>query len=67
MAVPMRGREDTLGVLIVADKEGRGGTTLDFTDEDRVLLEAFANQAGVAIENAQLYQEALEGRQLQAE
>ena len=67
MAVPMRGREDTLGVLIVADKEGRGGTTLDFTAEDQVLLEAFANQAGVAIENAQLYQEALEGRQLQAE
>ena len=67
MAVPMRGREDTLGVLIVADKEGRGGATLDFTNEDRVLLEAFANQAGVAIENAQLYQEALEGRQLQAE
>ena len=67
MAVPMRGREETLGVLIVADKEGRGGTTLDFTDEDQVLLEAFANQAGVAIENAQLYQEALEGRQLQAE
>ena len=67
MAVPMLGREETLGVLIVADKEGRGGTTLDFTEEDRVLLEAFANQAGVAIENAQLYQEALEGRQLQAE
>ena len=67
MAVPMRGREDTLGVLIVADKEGRGGATLDFTNEDQVLLEAFANQAGVAIENAQLYQEALEGRQLQAE
>lgn len=67
MAVPMRGREETLGVLIVADKEGRGGATLDFTNEDRVLLEAFANQAGVAIENAQLYQEALEGRQLQAE
>ena len=67
IAVPMRGREDTLGVLVVADKEGRGGTTPDFTNEDRVLLEAFANQAGVAIENAQLYQEALEGRQLQAE
>ena len=67
MAVPMLGREETLGVLIVADKEGRGGATLDFTNEDRVLLEAFANQAGVAIENAQLYQEALEGRQLQAE
>ncbi len=67
MAVPMRGRESTLGVLVVADKEGRGGVTLDFTSEDSVLLEAFANQAGVAIENVQLYQEALEGRRLQAE
>ena len=53
--------------MVVADKVGRSGVTLDFTDGDRVLLEAFANQAGVAIENAYLYQEALEARQLQAE
>ena len=67
MAVPMRGRENTLGVLVVGDKQGRGGITPDFTDEDGILLEAFANQAGVALENAQLYQEALEGRRLQIE
>ena len=67
MAVPMRGRENTLGVLVVGDKQGRGGITPDFTDEDGILLEAFANQAGVALENAQLYQEALEGRRLQVE
>ncbi|MCZ6678297.1 MAG: SpoIIE family protein phosphatase [Candidatus Poribacteria bacterium] len=67
MAVPMFGRENILGVLVVGDKEGRGGVTLDFTAEDEILLTAFANQAGVAIENAQLYQEALEGRRLQAE
>lgn len=67
IAVPMRGREEILGVLVVADKVGRSGVTLDFTDGDRILLEAFANQAGVAIENAYLYQEALEARRLQAE
>jgi sigma-B regulation protein RsbU (phosphoserine phosphatase) len=67
IAVPMRGREEILGVLIVADKVGRRGITLDFTVGDNTLLEAFANQAGVAIENAFLYQEALEARRLQAE
>lgn len=67
IAVPMRGREEILGVLIVADKVGRRGITLDFTVGDSTLLEAFANQAGVAIENAFLYQEALEARRLQAE
>lgn len=67
IAVPMRGREEILGVLIVADKVGRRGITLDFTVGDSTLLEAFANQAGVAIENAFLYQEALEARRLQTE
>ena len=68
MAVPIIGRESNIrGVLVVGDKEGRGGTVLDFVDGDGVLLDSFAKQAGVAIENAQLYQEALEGRRLQAE
>ena len=67
IAVPLRGREEILGVLVVADKVGRSGITLDFTVGDRTLLDAFAHQAGVAIENAFLYQEALEGRRLQAE
>ena len=68
MAVPILGRDgDILGVLIVGDKEERGGRIAPFNDEDAVLLDSFAKQAGVAIENAHLHQEALEARQLQAE
>ena len=68
MAVPIPGRDgDILGVLVVGDKEERGGRIAPFTDEDVVLLDSFAKQAGVAIENAHLHQEALEARQLQAE
>ena len=66
IAVPVFGRE-ILGILAVFTKEGRTGITLAFTDEDGILLEAFATQVGVAIENARLYQEAIEKRRLQAE
>ena len=66
IAVPVFGRE-ILGILVVFSKEGRAGVTLEFTDEDGILLEAFATQVGVAIENARLYQEAIEKRRLQAE
>ncbi len=68
MAVPILGRDEAvLGVLVVGDKEERGGRVTNFTDEDAILLDSFAKQAGVAIENAHLHQEALEARQLQAE
>ena len=68
IAVPILGRDgDILGVLVVGDKEERGGRIAPFNDEDIVLLDSFAKQAGVAIENAHLHQEALEARQLQAE
>ena len=68
MAVPILGRDgDILGVLVVGDKEERGGRIAPFTDEDVILLDSFAKQGGVAIENAHLHQEALEARQLQAE
>ena len=66
IAAPVFGHE-ILGILIVFNKEGRAGITLEFTDEDGILLEAFATQVGVAIENARLYQEAIEKRRLQAE
>ncbi len=66
IAVPVFGRE-ILGILVVFSKESRAGRTLGFTDEDGILLEAFATQVGVAIENARLYQEAIERRRLQAE
>ena len=68
MAGPIQGRDgDILGVLVVGDKEERGGRSAEFTDEDEILLDSFAKQAGVAIENAHLHQEALEARQLQTE
>ncbi len=68
MAGPIQGRDgDILGVLVVGDKEERGGRTAEFTDEDEILIDSFAKQAGVAIENAHLHQEALEARQLQTE
>ena len=68
IAVPIPGRDgDILGVLVVGDKEERGGRIAPFTDEDAILLDSFAKQAGVALENAHLHQEALEARQLQAE
>ena len=66
IAVPIFRRE-VLGVLVVCDKAGHGDVSLDFVDEDRILLEAFAYQIGVSIENARLYREALEKRRLQAE
>ena len=66
IAVPVFGRE-ILGILVVFSKQGRADITLEFTDEDGILLEAFAAQVGVAIENARLYQEAIEKRRLQAE
>ena len=66
MVVPIFGRE-ILGVLLVYDKEEKDRITVDFTPRDGILLEAFANQAGVVIENARLYQEALERRRLQTE
>ena len=66
MVVPVFGHE-ILGVLVVYDKEEQNGITPDFTPRDGILLEAFANQAGVVIENARLYQEALERRRLKTE
>lgn len=66
VAVPVFGRE-ILGVLAIFSKTDRAGITLEFTDEDGILLETFATQVGVAIENARLYQEAVEKRRLQAE
>jgi signal transduction histidine kinase len=51
MSVPLKARGKTIGVLYV-DNKARGGM---FSEEHLTLLEAFANQAAVAIENARLY------------
>lgn len=55
--VPLRFRADTLGLLLVVDKERRGGTVGPFTERDCDLLDAFALQAGAALHNARLHRE----------
>ncbi len=66
LAVPIKGQEEILGVLVVCDKEGWEGI-IDFTKVDETVLSSLANQAGVAIVNAQLYQESLEKQVMEAE
>jgi sigma-B regulation protein RsbU (phosphoserine phosphatase) len=51
LAVPIRRRNEWLGVITAARPHGAPL----FTDEDLVLLQLFANQAAVAIANAQLF------------
>ncbi len=59
LGVPVRIRDKVFGNLYLTEKAGGG----DFTDEDEAIVIALAAAAGVAIENARLYEEA-ERRQL---
>ena len=49
--VPLKTEEGTLGVICVADK--RSG----FDDEDRALIESYADQAALLLRNARLYEQ----------
>jgi signal transduction histidine kinase len=51
MCAPLRSRAKVIGVIYVDNKIHSGL----FTDEDLDMLNAFANQAAVSIENARLY------------
>lgn len=53
LAVPIRTADGIIGTLNVGDKDQKG----PFDAEDVRLLELFADQAGVAIESARLYDE----------
>jgi signal transduction histidine kinase len=53
LAVPLRAKGTLIGVLAVADLPGRA-----FDDTELGLLQTFADQAGLALENARLYQRA---------
>jgi GAF domain-containing protein/CheY-like chemotaxis protein len=61
LAVPLRVKGEITGSLMIADKVGRVFTTTDIA-----ILEAFADQAALALENARLYGEA-EQRRREAE
>jgi len=50
MAIPLRGREQLIGVLTIYREGGRTFTPADFE-----IVQLFANQAAVAVENSELY------------
>jgi signal transduction histidine kinase len=54
LGVPIRVRDEVYGNLYLTEKKGRA----DFDEEDESILVALAAAAGVAIENARLYDEA---------
>jgi len=57
LAVPLRVKGQIIGALSVADRVGR-----QFTAVEVGMLQAFADQAAVAVENARLYEEATRER-----
>ncbi|MCD4653461.1 hypothetical protein K8T06_05960, partial [bacterium] len=63
----MKVHEDQLGVLSVAGKENRQGGYETFTETNYQLLTSLANQAAVAVENANLYNAAIEKERMDQE
>jgi signal transduction histidine kinase/integral membrane sensor domain MASE1 len=57
LAVPLRTKGETIGALSIADRRGRR-----FTAAEAEMLQAFADHAAVAVENARLYQDATRQR-----
>ena len=61
MCSPLRGRTRIVGI-IHADTTGSG----EFNQEDLMLLDAIGNAAGIAVENAQLYNDKIQNERLAA-
>ncbi|WP_134661407.1 GAF domain-containing sensor histidine kinase [Amycolatopsis sp. CFH S0078] len=53
LGVPVRVRDEVFGNLYLAEKTGGA----EFTDDDEVIVQALAAAAGIAIENAHLYEQ----------
>lgn len=68
LAVPIEGDggSGNVGLLVVADKESRTGIG-PFAAPDRRALSLFANQAAIALTNANLHRQALEKERLERE
>jgi signal transduction histidine kinase len=63
LGVPVRVRDQVFGNLYLTEKRGGG----EFTEDDEAVLTALGSAAGVALENARLYEEAtLQQRWLRA-
>src|SRR5258707_7255059 len=54
LGVPVRVRDEVFGNLYLTDKRGGG----EFTEDDEAVLVALGAAAGVAVENARLYEAA---------
>jgi signal transduction histidine kinase len=54
LGVPVRARGEVFGRLYMTEKN----TGLGFTDDDEIVVHALAGAAGIAIDNARLYEEA---------
>jgi sigma-B regulation protein RsbU (phosphoserine phosphatase) len=67
LLVPIQVESRKLGVLVVADKETRGGGVDDFSASDVRVASLFANQAAIALENARLHREAVEKEKMERE
>ncbi|RBM22889.1 histidine kinase [Prauserella sp. PE36] len=52
LGVPVRVRDEVFGNLYLADKQGGG----EFTADDEIVLRSLAAAAGVAVENARLFE-----------
>jgi len=63
VTAPLHAGNRRIGVL-VADRSGAGERV---TEHDQNLLVGFANQAAIALENARLYEEAVEKKRLEEE
>ncbi|WP_409181003.1 GAF domain-containing protein [Amycolatopsis sp. VS8301801F10] len=53
LGVPVRVRDEVFGNLYLTEKKGGA----EFTDDDEVIVQALAAAAGIAIENAHLYEQ----------
>jgi signal transduction histidine kinase len=64
LGVPIKSKGEIFGNLYVADRfetqPAKGDVLLNFDHNDLLLLEKFATQAAIAIENAQLYRDTQE-------
>jgi sigma-B regulation protein RsbU (phosphoserine phosphatase) len=67
VAVPVRGSTTIVGVLAAADRETRDGSVGAFEANELRLLSQFANQVGIALENARLHREALAKQAMERE
>lgn len=67
VAVPIRGNNEIIGVLAAAERELRDGGIGVFEANDLRLLSQFANQVGIALENARLHREALAKQAMERE